>query len=158
MDAPLESIAANGVSGGGATFAGDGPAASTRAGDQRARSASARVARVGDPDQYDVLFPNLYAWYVLASTLDIIVTNTIIHQFGGWEVNHIADTLIEAYGTWGLIFLKYCSVLLVVVICETIGRRSMRAGRNLALAAVIISAMPVGIGLIQIYAWIRGVL
>lgn len=136
MDAPLDQLAAPATA--------PGAHATPRAADLASRHA--------------VLYPNLYAWYVLASTLDIIVTNTIIHRFGGWEVNHLADLLIESYGTWGLIALKYSTVLLVVVICETIGRRSPRAGRNLALAATIVSAMPVGVGLLQVYAWVRSMI
>lgn len=100
-----------------------------------------------------VLFPNHYAWYILAATLDVVVTHQILHHFKGSEVNQLADTLIRRFGLAGMIGLKYSSIVLVVILCEYIGRRDLRLGRRLAAAAIMISALPVGIGLLQIWAW-----
>lgn len=107
----------------------------------------------GRPPRGSVLYPNHYAWYVLAATLDIIVTHQILEQFNGTEVNRLADALITRFGVLGMIGLKYSSIVLVVLICEYIGRRHERLGRRVALAAIIISALPVGLGLLQIWAW-----
>jgi uncharacterized membrane protein len=100
-----------------------------------------------------VLYPNLYVWYVFASTLDILLTYTIIWKLGGREVNRVAQHFIEHHGHWGLIMLKYLSVMLVVAICESVGRKSESAGRRLALAAIVVSALPVGYGIVQVLAW-----
>lgn len=97
-------------------------------------------------------YPREYAWYILAGTLDIVVTHFIL-QLGGHEVNILADRLIERFGVWGLVALKYGTVVLVVLICEAVGRTRPRVGRALARAAVVISAFPVGLGLLKVYAW-----
>lgn len=100
-----------------------------------------------------VLYPDLYAWYILAATLDIIVTHQILHEFQGSEVNRLADVLIQRYGVAGMIGLKYSSIVIVLALCEFVGRRHHRLGKRLAIAAICISAFPVGVGLLQIWAW-----
>lgn len=101
-----------------------------------------------------VLYPSHYVWYLFASTLDILLTYAIIWKLGGREVNAVARHFIEHFGGhWGLIFLKYVTVVLVVAICESIGRKRFLLGRRLALTAIIISAFPVGYGIVQVWAW-----
>lgn len=100
-----------------------------------------------------VLYPDLYAWYILAATLDIIVTHQILHEFKGSEVNKLANVLIQRYGVAGMIGLKYSSIVIVLAVCEFVGRRHHRLGKRLAVAAICISAFPVGVGLLQIWAW-----
>jgi hypothetical protein len=97
-----------------------------------------------------VLFPDRYAWYVLASSLDIMVTVTVLVHLGAREVNTFAQWSIEHFGTWGLIGLKFLSVILVVMICEYIGRRSRRTGAALATAAIFLSLIPVAAALTQV--------
>ena len=65
-----------------------------------------------------VLYPDHYCWYILAGAVDIMLTHLILERFGGWEVNRIADRLIQMMGLWGLILLKFSTVIVVVVICE----------------------------------------
>ncbi|GJQ29812.1 MAG: hypothetical protein HBSAPP03_16960 [Phycisphaerae bacterium] len=104
--------------------------------------------------RYTVLYPTQYVWYIFASTLDILMTYAIIWKLGGREVNAVARHFIEHYGGhWGLIILKYLTVVLVVAICESVGRRNGLLGRRLAVAAIIISAFPVGYGIVQVAAW-----
>lgn len=105
------------------------------------------------PPMLGVLYPRHYAWYLVAATLDVLVTHFILSLLGGREVNALADRLIDHYGTWGLIVLKYSTVIVVVFICETVGRRKPSLGRFLATAAVVISALPVGLGLLQVAIW-----
>ncbi|MEX2217469.1 MAG: DUF5658 family protein [Phycisphaerales bacterium] len=100
-----------------------------------------------------LLYGRFYTWYLLAGTLDILVTHFILSQLGGWEVNVLAARLIERYGVWGLVALKYSTVVVVVLVCEYVGRRRPRVGRGLAAAAIVISALPVGLGLLQVAAW-----
>ena len=96
-----------------------------------------------------VLYPDQYAWYILASALDIMVTVTVLTHLGAREVNMLAQRSIDLFGTWGLIGLKFASVVLVVGICEFVGRRRPRAGRRLAMAAILISLIPVVSAMIQ---------
>ena len=96
-----------------------------------------------------VLYPAQYVWYVLASSLDLITTHTVIRHFSAIEVNTIADRAIRLFGFWGLIGLKFGTVVLVVLICEYVGRRRPRLGKKIAEWAVAISAVPVAVALIQ---------
>ncbi len=98
-------------------------------------------------------YPDLYAWYVLASSLDIMLTYLIVWKFGGRELNGIAQQFIDMFGHWGLILLKYSTVILVVLICEVIGNKRERLGKALAITAIGISAMPVGVAILQFMAW-----
>lgn len=100
-----------------------------------------------------VLFPQHYAWYVLAGSLDVIVTHAILHHFGGEEVNRIADALIQRFGVVGMVGLKYTSTILVVGICEYVGRRNFTLGRRLAVIAIGLSILPVGVGLLKVLQW-----
>jgi hypothetical protein len=100
-----------------------------------------------------VLFPGLYGWYIIAGTLDILVTHKILAYFGGREVNALADALITKFSEWGLVLLKYATVVVVIAICEFVGRRHWRLARRLAIFAVVWSAFPVGWGLLQVGVW-----
>jgi len=97
-----------------------------------------------------VLYPNLYAWFVFASALDILLTHSIIQHLGGVEVNTIADWFIRTFDWWGAIVLKFATVLFVIGVCEVVGQRHARRGRFLATLAVILGFLPVTAGLAQI--------
>ncbi len=101
-----------------------------------------------------VLYPNQYVWYVLVSSLDLMMTNTVMKHFEAREVNTIADTAIRWFGFWGLIGLKFATVMLVVGICEYVGERRPRLGRKIAEWAVAISAVPVVVAIVQV-VWHR---
>jgi hypothetical protein len=96
------------------------------------------------------LFPNHYCWYILACALDLLLTATILIHFGGIEVNGVAHRIIESFGLGGLVAFKFATVLLVVGICEVIGRRHEARGRRLAEWAIALSAIPVMLALIQV--------
>ncbi len=100
-----------------------------------------------------VLYPDRYVWYVLVSSLDLIMTNTVLNYLGFYEVNTIAQKAIEWMGFWGLIGFKFATVILVVLICEWVGCRRRELGRKLATWAVVISAFPVVAALAQV-AWL----
>jgi|SoiMethySBSTD1v2_1073268.scaffolds.fasta_scaffold925160_2 hypothetical protein len=97
-----------------------------------------------------VLYPDAYAWYVLASALDVMITVTVLVHFGAREVNTFAQWTIDLSGTWGLIALKFISVIVVVAICEHIGRKKMHLGRMLAIGAIFVSLLPVTAALSQV--------
>jgi hypothetical protein len=109
-----------------------------------------RPASAGEALRRQVLYPNRYAWYVLVSALDIMLTVTLLVHLGAEEVNMIAQGSIELFGTWGLIWLKFLSVILVVLICEWVGRVRQRSGRRLATAAIFISLFPISAALVQV--------
>jgi hypothetical protein len=109
------------------------------------------------PGDKPVLYPDRYAWYVLVSSLDIMLTVKLLIYLGAREVNMIAQKSIELFGTWGLIGLKFLSVILVVIICEYIGRRNYVTGRRLATAAIAVSLIPITAAIVQIlYLLISG--
>ena len=106
------------------------------------------------PLRRHVLYPNQYVWYVLASSLDLVMTNTVMNYFGAQEVNTIADRAIKVFGFWGLIGLKFATVVLVVGICEFVGGKRPALGKRVAEWAVAISAVPVVSAVVQV-VWHR---
>ncbi len=98
-----------------------------------------------------VLYPDRYLWYVLASVMDIVVTVTVLVHYGAKEVNSIAQASIERFDTWGLVGLKFLTLVIVVAICEYIGRRHERLGRMLATIAIAASLMPVLAATTQVF-------
>ncbi len=97
-----------------------------------------------------VLYPNHYAWYVLVSFLDVMLTVKLLLHLGAREVNTIAQFSIELFGTWGLIGLKTLSMVVVVLICEFVGRRQQPLGRKIAVMAIAVSLIPVTSALTQV--------
>lgn len=108
------------------------------------------------PGKRALLYQDHYSWYLLAASLDVMVTTAIIEHFEGREVNKLANHLIEQYGLWGLVGLKFSTVIFVIMVCEYLGRRSYSRGRGLATLAIVVSALPVGLGLLQVYLSSRG--
>ena len=98
-----------------------------------------------------MLYPRSYKWFVFISAVDVILTWFIL-LLGGREVNVIADAVIASAGLQGILIYKFSLVLLVVMICEVVGRRRSRVGRNLARAAIAITALPVVLSITQLVA------
>lgn len=96
-----------------------------------------------------VLYPDVYPWYVLMGFLDLIVTYAVVFHAGGSEVNHIAQRAIDLAGVWGLLALKVATMVVVIVVCEVVGRKREKLGRRLALLGVAISALPFFFALAQ---------
>ncbi|MEE8169988.1 MAG: hypothetical protein V3T70_05520 [Phycisphaerae bacterium] len=57
--------------------------------------------------------------------------------------------MIDRFGLSGALCLKFGAVSLVLIICETIGRRQYRTGRQLASFAIAIYLLPVAVALTQ---------
>lgn len=91
------------------------------------------------------LYPELYACYVLVSALDILFTWRILCA-GGREINAVADWIIARHDVPGLALFKFVNVVLVVLICEIVGRRRYETGAKLARWAVVLSTFPVVVG------------
>jgi len=96
-----------------------------------------------------LLYPYAYLLYILLSSLDIIFTWTILRA-GGRELNVIADWVIRNYDRVGVVVYKFALLVIVVLICETVGRRNPTMGQRLAYWAVALTAFPVVVGLVHL--------
>ena len=88
-------------------------------------------------------YQNAYLWLVLVSALDVFLTSLVLYVWEGYEVNPIAGAIVERMGFGWTVAFKFALCVLVIIICEVVGRRRDRAGRRLVFAAVAISAIPV---------------
>lgn len=86
-----------------------------------------------------VRYPNHYAWFVLASSLDILMT-MIVLELGGREANPLAERVITAFGMHGVLVFKFAMMGLVILLCEIIGRQRDLWGRRIASFAIIVPA------------------
>ena len=96
-----------------------------------------------------VLYPKIYPVYVIGAMLDIVCT-WIVLLLGGMELNGLAAAVIRHGGLGGMIAFKVSTMVVVLVICEFVGRRAPRAGMGLATIAAGISFVPVIFGTTQI--------
>lgn len=94
----------------------------------------------------EVLFPNGYVWFVLVSALDIMLTWVVLHA-GGREANALAERVIFHFGLPGLVAYKFVLVIVVVAICEFVGRRKRETARKLLSVGIMITCMPVVLAL-----------
>lgn len=109
-----------------------------------------------EPFDHKALHPNRYAWFVLMSALDILLTHSILHHFadfGGRELNTIADWVIQKFDIWGAIGLKFLTVVVVIAVCEIVGRRKPRVGSGLVTTVLVLSVVPPGVALVQLAAF-----
>ena len=105
--------------------------------------------RIGWFSAPQMLYQTAYKWFVFVSVADIILTWFIL-LLGGKEVNVLADAVIAHAGLKGILIYKFCLVLLVVLVCEIVGRRRPWVGRNLARLAIVITALPVILSVAQL--------
>jgi hypothetical protein len=96
-----------------------------------------------------MLFPHEHLLFVFVSSLDILFTLLIL-WLGGVEVNPIAAAVLAVHGFNGMILFKYTLVVLVVLICEVVGRHRRRTGRGLARIAIVITCVPVFLACAQL--------
>ena len=96
-----------------------------------------------------LLYTNLYAWFIFVSALDILFTWVILVR-GGREVNWIAGKVIERFGRGGVVAFKFGIVVFVVIVCELVGRRRHDLGRRLATWAIILPGAAVAMAFFQL--------
>jgi hypothetical protein len=89
-----------------------------------------------------MLYPNLYTWLLFVSALDVMLTWVVLY-YGGREANALADAVIHHLGLPGLVAFKFALVLLVIILCEVVGRKRPRTGQKLAAAGIAITLVPV---------------
>lgn len=88
-------------------------------------------------------YPNAYTWLVFTSALDVVLTLLVIYVWEGHEVNPVAAAVIAYMGFFWAIVFKFATIVLVILLCEWIGRMRDRSGFKLAWAAVMISGVVV---------------
>lgn len=83
--------------------------------------------------------PACTAGSFFVSSLDIVLTWLVL-QLGGREVNPLAAAVIAHWGLGGAIAFKFSLMLMVIVLCEVIGRNRDATARRLAWWSVGVSA------------------
>lgn len=94
-------------------------------------------------DMPEMRYQNAYVWLVLVASLDVVLTMLVLFVWRGYEVNPIAAMVIETMGIGWAIGFKYALVVLVIVICESLGRRDDRYGWWLSMLAILLNLIPV---------------
>lgn len=87
-------------------------------------------------------YPNSYAWLLLLSSMDVMLTWTIL-LFGGAEVNPIARWVIDHYELPGMIIYKFALIVFFITICEIVGTLRDSTGWLLSKLSVMIACVPV---------------
>jgi hypothetical protein len=113
------------------------------------RRAPATLEEPGGLLTRTVLYPRIYPWYVFLAALDIMLTWVVLHS-GGREVNVMADWVIRMGGLRGTVLFKFATVLLVIAICEVVGRKRPPLGLKIAEWSVAVTAIPVTVTLVQL--------
>lgn len=122
-----------------------------------------------------VLYPNAYVWFVFLAAMDVMCTYLVMHpglfyqpdaaeqaviaatdgepvierEPRGRELNPLAAGIIERYGVPGKVVYKFSLVMLVIVICEIVGRVKYATGQRLAEWAVALTSIPVVVAIVQ---------
>ncbi|MEM8874697.1 MAG: DUF5658 family protein [Planctomycetota bacterium] len=94
-----------------------------------------------------LLFPDRYVWFVLFSTLDVMMTFVIL-SIGGAEANPVANWILERFGISGMTIFKFVVISFVILLCEYVGRLNFEAGRRLTVYGIALTLMPVVFALI----------
>ncbi len=88
-----------------------------------------------------------YLWFVSLSVLNLWFSTLILKDSYGRELNPIADLIYQRFHVSGLVVFKLTTVLFIIVLCEVIGTRRDDLGRRVALLAVVLSVIPVLMGM-----------
>lgn len=98
-----------------------------------------------------VLYPDTYVWLVFLASLDIMLTWIILSPpFEGMEVNKLADWVIQTGGLKATVAYKFVLIVIVITICEIVGRRRLETGARLGAWCVAIQIIPVVVALAQL--------
>jgi hypothetical protein len=94
-------------------------------------------------------YQSAYLWLTFLSALDIMLTWIVLFR-GGQEVNALADAVIRRFDITGLVVFKFALIVLVILICEVVGRRSDSAGRRMANWCVALGCVPVALAFLML--------
>jgi hypothetical protein len=89
-----------------------------------------------------MLYENTYVWFVFLSCLDIFLTWCVLYRGVGVEANGVAAWVIARFGRVGMVLFKLALVVVVILVCEAVGRRNRSVGHKLARAAVGLTCVP----------------
>jgi hypothetical protein len=96
------------------------------------------------------LYPNHYVWFVFLSVLDVLLTWLILAA-SGVEANPVAAAVIDRFGFRGMIVYKFALMVVVIVLCERVGRRNDRAGRRVITLGVAVTSLPIVLSFAMLY-------
>ena len=99
--------------------------------------------------RHPVLYPNLVQILIFLAAMDVMLTHTIL-QLGGLEANPLAARVIERGGTLGMSLYKFSLITVFVLIMQYIGFKHVDSGRKLASAGILISMLPIAVGLMML--------
>mgnify|MGYP004247599739 CR=1 FL=1 len=94
-----------------------------------------------------------YVFFVLLSLLDLGLTCYILGGELGRELNPIADLIVRRYELFGLIVFKLAMIVLIILLCESIGSRRDDLGRFISRLSVVITSVPVVLSSYQLVAY-----
>lgn len=101
-----------------------------------------------------ILFPRMYWAYIALAVADVLLT-TMILRAGGVELNAIGAAAFDWAGITGATFLKFATVVIVLLVCEYTGRLREETGRLVAYLAVSVSIVPVTVGAMELTDAVR---
>jgi len=93
-------------------------------------------------------FARAYAWLIVFSSLDVLLTGIILYgmlsAYGveGFEANPIARGVIDEWGMLGASLFKFALVFIAIALCEYISYMKEPVGRRLAWMMVMIGVVP----------------
>ena len=100
----------------------------------------------------EMRYQNAYVWLVLVSALDIILTLLIVHLWPAHEANPLAAAIMSVMGFgWAIVF-KLSTILLVIVMCEVVGRYDDRAGFGVVAAGIVLNSLVVAYTLLLMFS------
>src|SRR5437016_4766895 len=103
--------------------------------------------QTNQPRRRGMLYENTYVWFIFLSCLDIFLTWCVLYRGVGIEANALAAWVIAHFGRVGMVLFKLAMVIVVILVCEAVGRRNQAAGHKLAKAAVGLTGVPLVIAI-----------
>jgi hypothetical protein len=122
---------------------------------ERQKDMGGRPMTPEKPPARGMRYENTYVWLIFVSCLDIMLTWIVLWR-GGREANALAAAIIHHFGLPGIVLFKLTIVVLVIGLCEWIGRHNHLAGGRFARWAVALSAVPVVIAVVLLSSHLKG--
>ena len=101
----------------------------------------ARLAFLREP----CLYLHLHRWFLTLAAIDVLLTSVVL-SLGGQEANIVPQAVLARAGLGGMVALKTASVILVLLVCELVGRKREPVGRGLALGAIAANSAAAALG------------
>ncbi|MBL0927710.1 MAG: hypothetical protein IBJ11_08670 [Phycisphaerales bacterium] len=93
-----------------------------------------------------VMYPRAFAAYIGLSAADVLLTSACFNH-GAYEANVVAGLFLRWGGEEGMAMFKFSTVMLVLLICQLVGRERTDVGRGVVHCACFVSALPVTLAL-----------